>query len=82
MDWMKTLPNNTSFKKIKSIPMTHNSCMIYPGYCYQYLWWCICKCQQLSIEEQLMNGVRAFDICILITKNGFVIGDDHENIHD
>lgn len=59
-DWMSELDNNTRLRDI-NIPGTHNSASLYGGH--------IVITQKMSIEEQLLAGVRFLDIRLRQTEN-------------
>ncbi|OHT01411.1 1-phosphatidylinositol phosphodiesterase [Tritrichomonas foetus] len=52
-DWLSLVDGNKKIHQI-SLPGTHETCARHGGYYYQ--------CQELSLMDQLMSGVRFFDI--------------------
>ncbi|KAL0477161.1 1-phosphatidylinositol phosphodiesterase [Acrasis kona] len=63
--WMSNLDNNRTIGSL-SIPGTHNSCALYGGDSYFSN---DKKCQDASLDDQLRDGIRFFDIR-LCTNNG------------
>ena len=59
-DWMSKLPDNTKFSSL-TIPGTHNSCSFYGTV--------IARTQTWSITDQLLSGIRYFDIRLRLFEN-------------
>ena len=58
------------FDSLNVVPTTHNSGAIYPRKAIECIPWFWAKCQSYGIYEQLMMGIRCFDLRLKLIRGG------------